>query len=152
MKRTAFHTFVLATLMVAANPGLVRASDHTVECRFGETRGSTGGGSTGGARTCRAMVIESKTGRKEDVTLRVRCSSGFRLNDENARQFDRNDNEFNVGTKDDRIAVLRIHRNMRDNDRMHATLITSSDPYQGYLSSNARYKGFCREADSRDAE
>jgi hypothetical protein len=151
MKRTAIYAFALVSFFAAANPALVRASgDDTTECRFTETRGSTGGGSSGGVRTCRATVVEHMALGGDEAMLRVRCSSGFKLNDENARQFKRNDQEFTIGTKDDRIAVLRIHRETRNGRRMHATLLTSSDPVQGYLSNNARYKGVCREVDSRD--
>lgn len=141
MKKTAFSCFLLSFLMSAAAPLSVLASgsDH-LECRFTETRGNTGGGGTGSARTCRAVVMDSTRG--DEVEFRVRCSSGFRLLDEHARQFKRDGDEFTVGEKDDRIAVLRLH------DGRHATLVTSSDPVQGYMSQNDRYRGVCREMDS----
>jgi hypothetical protein len=138
--------FVAAVSAFSGGASVVRADAAaermpSMECRFAETRGGGGGGSGGSAATCRAWVNMDRS----SAFLKVRCSDGFKLRDENAHQFDRQDHDFVVGAHDDRVAVLRVHRETRDPEgRMRAILITSSDPYQGYLSDNDRYRGFCQ--------
>lgn len=134
---------LIATLagLGAVVPSAYADRSGSMECHFRETRGGGGGGTGGGAAMCRAWVSPDR----DTSELRVRCSDGFRLRDENAHHFDRQDHEFTVGSHDDRVAVLRVHRNTRDPEgRMSAILITSSDPHAGYLSDNDRYRGFCR--------
>jgi hypothetical protein len=134
---------LMATLagLAAVVPSARADLSSSMECHFRETRGGGGGGGAGGASTCRAWVNPDR----DTSELRVRCSGGFRLRDENAHHFDHQGHEFTVGSHDDRVAVLRVHRNTRDPEgRMRAMLITSSDPYSGYLSDNDRYRGFCR--------
>ena len=162
MKRTAIFVFTVASVFAIAGASNVFAGgEKRFECRFSETRGPGSGGGGAVVHGCRAVLIEkdrtvasgdgvSDELRNQDAILRVRCSTGFRINDENAHQFGRNGDDFTVAVDHDRMAVLMIHDNHRNgNSWQRATLLTSSDPIAGYLSNNDRFKGVCREVDGR---
>lgn len=78
--------------------------------------------------------------KDERVDLDVECSNHFRLRDENAVQEDKGDDEFNLGTWDGKIALLKIKDEARQpSEKQEATLIISS------WKKTLRLEGKCAE-------
>ncbi len=149
MKKTAMEISRFSALLIAAQFAAQAVfAGGAMECRFTQTRGPGGGGGAA-PQTCRAWVIAHDALTTIPVHLKVKCSTGFRLHDENARQFDREGDLFTVGVDHDRMALLKVHGDSAALNEWHrATLLTSSDGNPGYLSSNYRYKGACRMVDA----
>ncbi len=98
---------------------------------------------------CKVRLREDDKGLStERVSLDVDCDCDFKLEDERAVQFDKGRDEYNLGTRDGKLALLVISGEALSEREQNASLIISTD--HGRKTDATRLEGKCKKERRED--